>query len=42
VTDPVRDAVDAIENVLEEMLNETDSPIVATPATEPGSVEPTA
>jgi hypothetical protein len=27
VTDPVRDAVDAIENVLQELLNETDVPL---------------
>ena len=44
VTDPVRDAVDAIENVLEEMLSQTHSNIAAASASiaEPGSIEPSA
>jgi hypothetical protein len=41
VTDPVRDAVDLIENVLEEMLSETHSNFAARSGVpEPGSVEP--
>ncbi len=42
VTDPVRDAVDAIENVLEEMLSETHSHFVTASVAEPGSIEPMA
>jgi hypothetical protein len=43
VTDPVRDAVDAIENVLEEMLTETHSKSAgaSTRVAGGGSVEPT-
>jgi hypothetical protein len=43
VTDPVRDAVDAIENVLEEVLSERHSTFAApTSLPERGSIEPTA
>lgn len=43
VTDPVRDAVDSIERVLEEMLNETDSNAAPNlqALSEPDSLDPT-